>query len=372
MAMAAQLKPTKRENRALRQSECSHCWAHSIQGADPDPTAGDDIVTVAPGDVAAGTQPVQRIVATIAHPLERPGGIHAKARKAFDGLLQLDRVQFPSGGREALACRRPTTKVVVQYDIVNSSKRSVDDRSTGPGGGDCPRLACLHRCPPPRQFATAAHAHDIHRLRNDRPMKAHPSYEATKVGDVPAAMHVVRVTAVDETGHAIADVGVLGSTLAEPAYHAAVVIEPAAAEYAASRIDDEHLDQLADNVARMEGMVRAVEHGDQVDTDAFVSLDGEFHEIISESTNNRVLALSREPVARLFIPAGRVILPRLRTHRRVVEAHVRILEALRDHDPAVVREWMRRHMEDFKRGYEATGMSIDLPLDAAALGDAAI
>ncbi len=165
---------------------------------------------------------------------------------------------------------------------------------------------------------------------------------------------------------------VLHSVSFRELWEAAVVIEPAAAEYAASRIDDDHLDRLADNVARMEDMVRAVEHGDQVDTDAFVSLDGEFHEIISKSTNNRVLALSREPVARLFIPAGRVILPRLRAHRRVVEAHVRILEALRDHNPAVVREWMKRHMEDFKRGYEATGMSIDLPLDAAALGDTTI
>ncbi|MEJ8571601.1 FadR/GntR family transcriptional regulator [Microbaculum marinum] len=161
---------------------------------------------------------------------------------------------------------------------------------------------------------------------------------------------------------------VLHSVSFRELWEAAVVIEPAAAEYAASRIDDVHLDRLADSIVRMEDMVRAVEEGRRVDTDAFVSLDREFHEIISDSTGNRVLALSREPVARLFIPAGRVILPRLKTHRRVLDAHIRILAALREHDTALVRDWMKRHMEDFKRGYEATGMSIDTPLDAVAIG----
>jgi hypothetical protein len=29
---------------------------------------------------------------------------------------------------------------------------------------------------------------------------------------------------------------------------------------------------------------------------------------------------------------------------------------------------MRRHMDDFRKGYELTGLDMDMPLDAARLG----
>ena len=161
---------------------------------------------------------------------------------------------------------------------------------------------------------------------------------------------------------------ILHSVTFRELWEAAVIIEPATAEYAATRIDEAHLERLDANIAAMEEMVLTVESGGRVDTDAFVSLDTEFHEIISESASNRVLALAREPVSRLFIPAGRIMLPRLNTHRRVLVAHRHIYDALRSHDAPKVHEWMKRHMEDFKRGYDATGLAIDMALDAAALG----
>jgi len=152
-------------------------------------------------------------------------------------------------------------------------------------------------------------------------------------------------------------------------WEAAVLIEPATAEYAAARIGEAHLERLAANIAVMEALVARVEAGEDIEAEAFVAVDAEFHAIISEGAANRVLSLAREPVSRLFIPAGRIILPRLKTHRRVLDAHKYIYQALAARDSATVRDWMRRHMEDFKRGYDRTGMALDMPLDAASLGE---
>ncbi|SLN70664.1 FadR/GntR family transcriptional regulator [Oceanibacterium hippocampi] len=163
---------------------------------------------------------------------------------------------------------------------------------------------------------------------------------------------------------------ILHSVTFRELWEAAVIIEQATAEYAASRITPEHLERLQENIDRMAAMVARVEADEPINVDDFVAIDAEFHDIISEGANNRVLALAREPVSRLFIPAGRIILPRLRTHRRVLDAHMLIRDALAAGDATRVRDWMRRHMEDFKRGYDRTGLAIDMPLDAVALGHA--
>jgi DNA-binding FadR family transcriptional regulator len=163
---------------------------------------------------------------------------------------------------------------------------------------------------------------------------------------------------------------VLHSVTFRELWEASVLLEPATAELAANRITARHLEDLESNLRDMGAAVERVENNQLVDVADFVTLDSQFHEILAHAAGNRVLALSREPVSRLFIPAGRVILPRLRSHRRVLDAHNAIYEALRDGEIERVREWMKRHMEDFKRGYEATGMDLDMPLDLVAIGSA--
>ena len=149
-------------------------------------------------------------------------------------------------------------------------------------------------------------------------------------------------------------------------WEASMLIEPATAELAATNIGAEALERLADNLQAMEIAVADLESGASFDVEAFVALDREFHEILAEASRNRVLMLAHEPVTTLFIPAGRIILPRLKTWRRVLDAHRRIYAYLADHDAAGAREWMRKHMDDFRRGYAMTGLDFDTPLDAAA------
>ncbi len=149
-------------------------------------------------------------------------------------------------------------------------------------------------------------------------------------------------------------------------WEASMLIEPATAELAAMNIDPVELERLADNIRAMETAVADLESGASFDVEAFVTLDRRFHEILAEASKNRVLMLAHEPVTTLFIPAGRIILPRLKTWRRVLDAHRVIHGYLAAHDAAGAREWMRKPMDDFRRGYALTGLDFDTPLDAAA------
>lgn len=137
-------------------------------------------------------------------------------------------------------------------------------------------------------------------------------------------------------------------------WEASMLTEPAAAESACMRMSE---DDIAALEANCDAMAAAVD-----DLDRFVKLDTEFHDLIAQATGNKVLTLMREPISVLFLPAGQNILPRLKTYDRVVEAHRHILAALKRRDATVAREWMARHMADFKRAYERTGLDLDKPM----------
>jgi DNA-binding FadR family transcriptional regulator len=147
-------------------------------------------------------------------------------------------------------------------------------------------------------------------------------------------------------------------------FEASHAMETITAALAAKNITDVQLRALEKNLEEMETSID--------DIDSVVSLDIEFHDIIAEAANNRALSLAREPVSLLFYPAGKIILSRLQTQSRVLDAHRRIVKLMRDHDVAGVEKWMERHMSDMKRGYDQIGISIHGPLDFvanAAAGD---
>lgn len=141
-------------------------------------------------------------------------------------------------------------------------------------------------------------------------------------------------------------------------WSASMLTEPAIAEAAVDRVSGEDLDRLAANIDDMRASYE--------DTVRFVGLDIAFHDILAQATRNKVLAMMREPIGLLFLPAGQIILPRLKTHDRVVHAHRKIVDALARRDRAAVHDWMTRHMADFRRGYLRTGFDPEAPLQPAA------
>jgi DNA-binding FadR family transcriptional regulator len=141
-------------------------------------------------------------------------------------------------------------------------------------------------------------------------------------------------------------------------WEASFAIETVTAVLAAERIRAETLKALENNVAEMATCLK--------DIDRVVVLDIEFHDLLAEAAQNRALNLAREPIGLLFYPAGKVILSRLKTQNRILDAHAKILDSLKKRDVKEVKIWMERHMADFKRGYERTGISIERPLDIAS------
>ena len=91
-----------------------------------------------------------------------------------------------------------------------------------------------------------------------------------------------------------------------------MVLEPSIAERAAGLADEHGLAELSVSLEAMTTAVEQIERGGPTDVIGFVGLDREFHEILAKIAGNRVLALAHESVTSLFIPAGQVILPRLK------------------------------------------------------------
>ncbi|HEU4358574.1 MAG TPA: GntR family transcriptional regulator, partial [Xanthobacteraceae bacterium] len=48
---------------------------------------------------------------------------------------------------------------------------------------------------------------------------------------------------------------------------------------------------------------------------------------------------------------------------RLIHAHRKILDAVKEHDKEASRLWMLRHAKDWGRGFERAGKDIDQPID---------
>lgn len=135
--------------------------------------------------------------------------------------------------------------------------------------------------------------------------------------------------------------------------------EPLAAELAARRGDEADiaaLDEIHARLSAAEGKGRAA-----------VEIDTAFHSCIAAASKNRVLQLAREPIGFLLYSGIDALFPKLpQALPRQVVAHAHVIEAIRRRDPEGARDWMRRHIDDFRRGYELAGLPIDAPVAGVA------
>lgn len=136
-------------------------------------------------------------------------------------------------------------------------------------------------------------------------------------------------------------------------WEGSLAIEPVVARYAAERITSDEIQQLRRNIEQMEKATSVKR---------VVELDIEFHNLLAQAARNRALILAREPISLLFMPAGRAILPKLKTQQRIIDAHRAIVEAIGRRDVDEAESWMARHIRDFRRGYERTGLDMDAAL----------
>jgi DNA-binding FadR family transcriptional regulator len=139
-------------------------------------------------------------------------------------------------------------------------------------------------------------------------------------------------------------------------YEAAMPMQIATIEAAVERATPELIGQLEDNIARTEAVL--------ADPEAVAQLDAEFHGLIGKASQNRVLQLAREPSETLVVESTELILRKVREGApRLLHAHRMYVDALKARDKDAARLWVRRHLDDWKKGFERAGRDLDQPID---------
>jgi GntR family transcriptional regulator, transcriptional repressor for pyruvate dehydrogenase complex len=134
-----------------------------------------------------------------------------------------------------------------------------------------------------------------------------------------------------------------------------IALEPLSARYAAERAPADILALLAQNVRETEERLH--------DDTTIIRLDVEFHSLVSQATCNRVLVLSEEPLGiLLYSSTKRLYRSSPKARYRLLEAHRKIYEAIARNDAETAEIWMRKHIEDFKRGHVFAGFDFHGPV----------
>jgi GntR family transcriptional regulator, transcriptional repressor for pyruvate dehydrogenase complex len=130
-----------------------------------------------------------------------------------------------------------------------------------------------------------------------------------------------------------------------------MALEPTAAALAARRAVPADIAALAENVDRNREAVRL--------NQSVTQLDREFHHLVANAAHNRALLAAAYPLRRgVFYPALEAVMETMKAKERSLAAHETIFDAIRLHDEARAREWMEKHIVDFRRGYELANLDI--------------
>ena len=93
-------------------------------------------------------------------------------------------------------------------------------------------------------------------------------------------------------------------------------------------------------------------------------LDGEFHALVGRASHNRVLQLAREPSELLVVSSTELILREVEVGAaRLLHAHRMYVDCIRRRDKPAARLWTRRHLDDWRKGFERAGRDLDQPID---------
>lgn len=165
---------------------------------------------------------------------------------------------------------------------------------------------------------------------------------------------IVSRPSYDQVGDQVSHALVAHDVTFQELWEVKMTLEPLAAQLASEAIGTELVARLDENVRASKS---ALKNGDDL-----VALDVEFHGLIAEASGNRALVIARGAIARLFYPAYQVGMAPKSAGRRLVDAHVKILEAIKTGQTKIAAEWMRKHIVDFRRGYEIAGHDVNEPV----------
>lgn len=139
-------------------------------------------------------------------------------------------------------------------------------------------------------------------------------------------------------------------------YEAAMALQLATIEAAVENATPAELAELEANIERTERHL-----GDPA---SVAKLDAEFHALVGKASHNRVLQLAREPSELLVVASTELALAKVPEGApRLLHAHRMYVDALRRHDKEAARQWTRRHLEDWRKGFLRAGNDLDQPID---------
>ncbi len=149
---------------------------------------------------------------------------------------------------------------------------------------------------------------------------------------------------------------ILGEVTFRELYEAAMALQMATIEGAAERATPEMIAAMERNIAATAKVLG--------DTAAVAELDTEFHALIGRASGNRVLQLAREPSDLLVFPTTELVLRQVKEGpARLLQAHRMMLDAISRRDKEAARLWARRHINDWRKGFERAGNDLDQPID---------
>jgi DNA-binding FadR family transcriptional regulator len=138
-------------------------------------------------------------------------------------------------------------------------------------------------------------------------------------------------------------------------WEVARVLEPACAALCATNRTTAQQMAIQDNVARTGKLLG--------NAALSIELDTAFHALVAEGAHNSAMLLSREPVGMLLYPAFEMLHPLLpQALGRMLDAHERVAAAIAAGDAAEAELWMRKHIVDFRRGWEMANLRLDTPV----------
>jgi GntR family transcriptional repressor for pyruvate dehydrogenase complex len=134
-------------------------------------------------------------------------------------------------------------------------------------------------------------------------------------------------------------------------WEALTALEPPIAAAAARERNAQDLERLDAAIAQLDDIGE--------DVDAAVAQAAEFFSCIGEATHNGVFMLAHEPLLKLLVPSLAAMIHRVPQARsRIAAAQRRIAGTIRDGAAEEAREWMAKHIRDFRRGFEIAGIEL--------------
>lgn len=139
-------------------------------------------------------------------------------------------------------------------------------------------------------------------------------------------------------------------------FEAAMALEVAGAKSACVHRTEADLAGLEENLVASDRVAGEPEE--------LAALDADFHRQIAHASHNRAIEIAREPVARLFMPTTGLICAHVpEAPGRMLEAHARLIDAIRERDEAAAQLWMQRHVTDWLKGFRRSGRNPDEPVE---------